>query len=266
MDWGMRNRLSRIIKPDTKRTVMLAADHGYFLGPLTKLEDPGKTLKPLMPYADALMITRGVTRSVIDPLSEIPIVLRVSGGVSIVGPALSDEGIATSVKDAVRLNASAMALSIFVGTDHERQTLLNLTKLVDEGNEYGIPVLAVTAVGKELEKRDARYLGLCCRMAAEFGASFVKTYYCDDFHKVSEGCPVPLVIAGGPRMDTELDAMTMAHNAIQEGASGVDMGRNIWQSENPVAMIRAIRSVVHDDYTPKEALDLFNKVKAGKEA
>lgn len=264
MDWGMRNRLSRIIRPDTSRTVMLAADHGYFLGPLTKLEDPGKTLRPLMPYADALMITRGVTRNAIDPLSDIPIVLRVSGGVSIVGPALSDEGIATSVKDAIRLNASAMALSIFVGTQHERQTLLNLSQLVDEGNEYGIPVLAVTAVGKELEKRDARYLALCCRMAAEFGASFVKTYYCDDFRKVSEGCPVPIVIAGGPKLETEMDALTMAHNAIEEGASGVDMGRNIWQSDNSVAMIRAVRAVVHDDYTPKEALELFNKVKAGK--
>ncbi len=263
MDWGMRNRLSRIIRPDG-RTVMLAADHGYFLGPLTKLEDPGKTLGPLMPYADALMITRGVTRNVIDPMSSIPIVLRVSGGVSIVGPALSDEGIATSVKDAIRLNASALALSIFVGTEHERQTLLNLSQLVDEGNDYGLPVLAVTAVGKELEKRDARYLGLCCRMAAEFGASFVKTYYCDDFHKVSEGCPVPIVIAGGPKLETELDALTMAHNAIEEGASGVDMGRNIWQSDNAVAMIQAVRAVVHDNYAPKEALELFNKVKAGK--
>lgn len=264
MEWGMQNRLSRILRPDTKHTVMLAADHGYFLGPLTKLEDPGKTLRPLMPYADALMITRGVTRNVIDPLSDIPIVLRVSGGVSIVGPALSDEGLATSVKDAVRLNASALAMSVFIGTEHERQTILNLAHLVDEANEYGLPVLAVTAVGKELEKRDARYLGLCCRMAAEFGASFVKTYYCEDFHKVADGCPVPLVIAGGPKLETELDAMNMAHNAIQEGASGVDMGRNIWQSDDAVAMIRAVRSIVHEGFTPKEALNLFNDVKAGK--
>lgn len=264
MEWGMRNRLSRIIRPDTKRTVMLAADHGYFLGPTRKLEDPGKTLKPLIPYADALMVTRGVVRNTVDPLKDIPIVLRVSGGVSIVGPDLSDEGLATGVKDAVRINASAMAISIFVGTEHERQTLLNLAQLVDEGLEYGMPVLAVTAVGKELEKRDARYLSLCCRIAAELGASFVKTYYCEDFTKVSESCLVPLVIAGGPKLETELDAMTMAHNAIQEGASGVDMGRNIWQSEHPVAMIRAIRAVVHEDYAPEEALELFNKVKSGK--
>jgi putative autoinducer-2 (AI-2) aldolase len=263
MDWGMRNRLARIIRPDTNRTVMLAADHGYFLGPTRRLEDPGKTLKPLIPYADALMVTRGVVRNTVDPLRDIPIVLRVSGGTSIVGHALSDEGITTSVKDALRLNASAMAISIFVGTEHEKQTLLNLSRLVDEGLEYGMPVLAVTAVGKELEKRDARYLSLCCRIAAELGASFVKTYYCEDFTKVVEGCPVPLVIAGGPKLETELDAMNMAHNAIQEGASGVDMGRNIWQSNNPVAMIRAIRSIVHDGLTPKEAMEVFDEVKTG---
>lgn len=264
MDWGMRNRLARIIRPDTRRTVMLAADHGYFLGPTRRLEDPGRTLSPLIPYADALMITRGVVRNAIDPLKDLPIVLRVSGGVSIVGQALSDEGLATSVKDAIRLNASAMALSIFVGTEHERQTLLNLSKLVDEGQEYGIPVLAVTAVGKELKKRDARYMALCCRIAAELGASFVKTYYCENFSKVTESCPVPIVIAGGPKMETELDAMTMAYDAIQEGASGVDMGRNIWQSDHPVAMIRAVRSVVHDGMTPKEAVEVFDKVKAGE--
>jgi putative autoinducer-2 (AI-2) aldolase len=263
MDWGMRNRLARIIRPDTNRTVMLAADHGYFLGPTRRLEDPEKTLKPLIPYADALMVTRGVVRNAVDPLRDIPIVLRVSGGTSIVGQSLSDEGITTSVKDALRLNASAMAISIFVGTEHERQTLLNLSRLVDEGLEHGMPVLAVTAVGKELEKRDARYLSLCCRIAAELGASFVKTYYCEDFTKVVEGCPVPLVIAGGPKLETELDAMEMAYNAVQEGAAGVDMGRNIWQSDHPVAMIRAIRSVVHEGLTPKEALEVFNEVKSG---
>ncbi len=262
MDWGMTNRLARILRPDTNHTVMLAADHGYFLGPTRKLEDPGKTLKPLIPYADALMITRGVTRNAIDPRQEVPIVLRVSGGVSIVGPALSDEGIATAVKDAVRLNASAMALSIFVGTEHERQTILNLSKLVDEGLEYGIPVLAVTAVGKELEKRDARYLSLCCRMAAEFGASFVKTYYCEDFHKVTGSCPVPVVMAGGPKLETDYDAFELVYNAMQEGASGVDMGRNIWQSDHPVAKIRAVRAIVHQDATPKEANQLFEEAKA----
>lgn len=241
---------------------MLAADHGYFLGPTRKLEDPGATLRPLVPYADALMVTRGVVRSSIDPTLDIPIVLRVSGGVSIVGPALSDEGIATSVEDAVRINASAMALSIFVGTEHERQTILNLAQLVDRAEQVGIPVLAVTAVGKELEKRDARYLSLCCRIAAEFGAHYVKTYYCEDFHKVAESCPVPLVMAGGPKLETDYDAFELVYNAMQEGASGVDMGRNIWQSEFPVAKIRAVRAVVHEGATPKEAGQVFDEAKA----
>ncbi|MCJ2530980.1 MAG: 3-hydroxy-5-phosphonooxypentane-2,4-dione thiolase [Candidatus Thermoplasmatota archaeon] len=263
MDWGMENRLARIIKPGSHRTVMLAADHGYFLGPTRKLEDPGSTLRPLIPYADALMVTRGVVRSSLDPQMDIPIVLRVSGGVSIVGPALSDEGLANSVKDAVRINATAMALSIFVGTAHERQTLLNLAELVDQGTEHGIPVLAVTAVGKELEKRDARYLGLACRMAAEIGANFVKTYYCDDFSKVVESCPVPIVMAGGPKLETDMDAFELVHAAISEGASGVDMGRNIWQSEFPVAKIRAVRAIVHEGANPKEANQVFEEAKAG---
>lgn len=264
MDWGMRNRLARIIKPSTQKTVMLAADHGYFLGPTSKLEDPGATLRPLIPYADALMVTRGVVRNCLDPHVDVPIVLRVSGGVSIVGPALSDEGIATSVEDAVRINASAMALSIFVGTEHERQTILGLGELVDRGEQVGIPVLAVTAVGKEMEKRDARYLSLACRIAAEFGAHFVKTYYCEDFHKVVESCPVPVVMAGGPKLETDYDAFELVHSAIQEGASGVDMGRNIWQSPHPVAKIRAVRAVVHEGATPKEANQLFEEAKAAK--
>lgn len=264
MDWGLQNRLSRIIKPDTGHTVMLAVDHGYFLGPLRKLEDPGKTLKPLIPYADAIMPTRGIVRKSIDPAIDVPIVLRVSGGNSIVGKDLSNEGITTSIEEAIRLNVSAMALSIYVGTTHEHQTLLNLSKLVDEGEKFGIPVLAVTAVGKELSKRDARYLALCCRIAAELGAHFVKTYYCENFEKVSGSCPVPLVIAGGPKLETELDAMEMAYNAIQEGAVGVDMGRNIWQSDNSVAMIRAIRSIVQENATPKEAHKLFNSLKKSK--
>jgi putative autoinducer-2 (AI-2) aldolase len=263
MEWGMKNRLARIIRPETGRTVMLAADHGYFLGPTTKLEDPRRTLTPLLPYADALMVTRGVVRTSIDPQANVPIVLRVSGGTSIVGADLSDEGLTTSVDDAVRLNASAVAISIFVGTAHERQTLLNLAHLVNACEDVGLPVLAVTAVGKELERRDARYLSLCCRIASELGARFVKTYYCEDFHKVAEGCPVPLVIAGGPKLETELDAMEMAYNALQEGAVGVDMGRNIWQSAHPVAMIRAIRAVVHEKATPKEALEVFERVKGG---
>lgn len=261
MDWGIKNRLSHIIKPDTGHTVMLAVDHGYFLGPTRKLENARLTIEPLAPHADALMLTRGILRTCVDAQSSTPIVLRVSGGTSIVGEDLSNETITTSMEEAVRLNAAAVALSIFVGTVHEHQTLSNLSTLVDLGNDYGIPVLAVTAVGKELGKRDVRFLSLSCRIAAELGASFVKTYYCDDFEKVIESCPVPVVIAGGPKLETELDALKLAHDAIQKGAVGVDMGRNIWQSEHPVAMIKSVRAVVHKKASPEEALEVFKKNK-----
>ncbi len=261
MDWGMKNRLARIIKPDTGRTVMLAVDHGYFLGPISKLENPRKTIEPLLPYADALMLTRGVLRTSVDPGSSTPIVLRVSGGQSIIGPSLADEEIVTSMRDAVRLNVAAVAFSIYVGTEYEHQTLVNLSELIDEGEEYGIPVLAVTAVGKELEKRDARFLSLACRIAAELGAKFIKTYYCEDFEKVANSCPAPLVIAGGPKLETEKDVFQLAYDAIQKGAVGVDMGRNIWQSDYPVAMIQAIRHIVHKNGSAKEAQELFNSIK-----
>ena len=261
MDWGMKNRLSRIIKPDTNRTVMLALDHGYFLGPTKKLEDARSTIEPLLPYADALMLTRGILRTSVDPGEDVPIVLRVSGGSSIVGKDLSNEGITTCMEEAVRLNVSAVALSIFVGTDYEHQTLCNLATLVDQALPYGIPVLAVTAVGKELGKRDVRFLSLSCRIAAELGASYVKTYYCDEFEKIVESCPIPIVIAGGPKLETELDALEMAHNAVEKGAAGVDMGRNIWQSPHPVAMIKAIRAVVHQKMSPQEAHQVFEQNK-----
>ena len=256
MDWGIKNRLSRIIKNDG-RTVMLAVDHGYFLGPVSKLEDPARTIKPLLPYTDALMPTRGVLRNCVDASNDIPIVLRASGGNSIIGEDLSNEEITVSMKDAVRLNVSAVAFSIYIGSKHEHQTIVNFAKLVDEGMEYGMPVLAVTAVGKELEKRDARYLSLCCRMASEMGASFVKTYYCDDFEKVVRSCPVPVVIAGGPKLKTEFDALEIACDAMKRGAAGVDMGRNIWQSEDPVAMIKTVRAIVHDGITFKKAQDML---------
>lgn len=261
MDWGMKNRISKLIKPETGRAVWLAVDHGYFLGPVSKLEEPRKTIAPLLPYTDAIMLTRGVLRTSVDPECSVPVILRVSGGNSIVGKALSNEGITTSIRDAVRLNVSAVALSIYIGTDHEHQTLMNLSHLINEGQEYGIPVLAVTAVGKELEKRDARYLSLCCRIAAELGASMIKTYYCDDFEKVTKSCPVPIVIAGGPKLNTELDALKLASDAIGQGAVGVDMGRNIWQSPNPIGMIKAIRHIVHENGSVKEAEELFNGVK-----
>ncbi len=257
MDWGLRNRLSRILKPGGGRTVMLAVDHGYFLGPTRKLEDPRRTIEPLLPWADALMITRGVLRTAVDPERDVPVVLRVSGGSTIVGADLANETITTSIDDAIRLNASAVALSVFIGSEYEHQTLANLARLVDQGTAAGIPVLAVTAVGKELEKRDARYLALCCRVVAELGAHFVKTYYCEGFEDVVGGCPIPVVIAGGPKLDTELDALRLAHDAIRAGAVGVDMGRNVWQGAHPVAMMRALRAVVHDRASAEEAHELF---------
>jgi len=240
---------------------MLAVDHGYFLGPISKLEDARKTIELLMPFADALMLTRGILRSSVDSQTSTPIVLRVSGGNSIIGKDLSNEGIVTSMEEAVRLNVAAVALSIYVGTDHEHQTLVNLSKVIDEGNTCGIPVLAVTAVGKELGKRDVRFLSLSCRIAAELGASFVKTYYCDEFEKVTESCPAPIVIAGGPKLETVLDALELAHSALQKGAVGVDMGRNIWQSEHPVAMIKAVRAVVHENVSPEDAMEIYEKNK-----
>ncbi len=257
MDWGMQNRLAGIIRPDTGRCVMLAIDHGYFQGPTTGLERPGETITPLLDHADALMLTRGVLRNVVDPGRRIPIVLRVSGGTSILVGDLSDEDITVSIEDAIRLNASALALSIFVGGPHEKQTLTNLARLCDEGQKYGIPVLAVTAVGKEMA-RDARYLGLASRIAAELGAQFVKTYYCEDFEKIVGGCPVPIVIAGGKKIE-ERDALALAYNAVSGGAAGVDMGRNIFQSKWPVQMIRAVRSIVHEGKTDAEAWQLFER-------
>ncbi len=259
MDWGMQHRLANVIPPDTGRAVMLAVDHGYFLGPTSGLENPRQTVTPLLPYADSLMLTRGVLRNCIDPASRVPVVLRVSGGTSILTE-LSNEEITVSMEDAIRLNVSAVALSIFVGSENERRTLANLAQLVDRGEQYGIPVLAVTAVGKDMA-RDARYLSLCCRIAAELGARIVKTYFCEGFEEVVGGCPAPIVIAGGKKIE-ERAALELAYNAVSRGAVGVDMGRNIFQSENPVGMIRAVRQVVHEKKTPEEAYRFFTGLRS----
>lgn len=260
MDWGMANRFSKIIRPKNGRCVMLAVDHGYFLGPTEKLEVPQKVIEPLLPHVDSIMLTRGVLRTSLPPISDVPIVLRVSGATSIIGDDLSNETITTSFEDALRLNVSCLALSIFVGSKYEHQTLANLASLVDNGERYGIPILAVTAVGKEMV-RDARYLGLACRIAGELGAHVVKTYYCENFEKVIEGCPVPVIIAGGKKLAKDKDVLELTFKAINEGASGVDMGRNIWQSDYPVAMIKAVRAIVHDGFTIQEASDLLMKEK-----
>ena len=243
MDWGMKNRLTKIIKPKDGHTVMLAVDHGYFMGPTTGLENLGKMVNPLIPYADTLMLTRGALRNYIDPTTNVPIVLRVSGGTSIIGKELLHEGNIVSIEDAIRLNASGIAYSILVGAEFERDTILGLTKYIDEAERYGIPVVAVTAVGKDMV-RDARYMCLASRMAAELGAHIVKTYFVKDFEKVIECCPVPVVIAGGKKQP-ENEALQMAYDAIQAGAIGVDMGRNIFQSTNPVDMMKAVNAIVH---------------------
>jgi len=264
MDWGMENRMSKLIQSDG-RCLFLPIDHGYFQGPTRKLERPGETVEPLMAYCDALFVTRGVLRSALDPRDTKPVILRVSGGTSMVGADLANEGITTSMEEAIRLNVNAVGMSIFVGSDYEHDSLLNLSKLVDEGEKYGIPVMAVTAVGKELEKRDARYLSLCCRIAAELGARVVKTYWCEEFDKVTGGCPVPVVMAGGPKVDTELEVFEFVHDGLEKGAIGVNLGRNIWQNQHPVAAIKALRAIIHENATPKEAQEIYDSVKSGKQ-
>jgi len=265
VDWGMKNRLSKIFDPHSGKTVMLAIDHGYFQGPTTGLERVDVTILPLLPYADTLMLTRGILRTIIPPTFGKGIVLRASGGPSILSD-LSNEQIAIDIDEAIRLNVAAMAVQVFVGGKMETQSVHNMTRLVDMGNRYGIPTLGVTAVGKEMS-RDAKYMRLACRIIAELGVTYVKTYYVEEgFDTVVASCPVPIVIAGGKKLP-ELDALTMAYDAIQEGAAGVDMGRNIFQSESPVAMIKAVRKVVHEGEKPKAAYDFFttekNKAKRG---
>jgi putative autoinducer-2 (AI-2) aldolase len=255
MDYGMRNRLSRIIKPKSGHCVMLAVDHGYFGNVPGQLKCFGD-LNPLFEYADALMLTRGMLRSCVDPNIDIPIVLRVSAGASMLKE-LSNEEINVTIEDAIRLNVSAITCSIFVGGEFEKQSLMNLSKLVNWGQEYGIPTLAVTAVGREMV-RDDRYLGMASRMAAEMGATFVKTYYCPNFENVTSICPVPIVIAGGKKIE-ERDALEMSKNAIEKGAVGVDMGRNIFQSDSPIGMIRAVREIVHNNASVDDAFEIYKQ-------
>ena len=258
LDWGMKNRLSRIIKPETGRTVMLAVDHGYFQGPTSGLEIMEDTLAPLANYADCLMLTRGILRTSVSPGVQAPIVLRVSGGQSVLTE-LSNETLNVAIEDCIRLNVSGMALSMYVGAPYEHQTMVAFAKLVDAGYSAGIPVLAVTAVGRDMA-RDARYLALSSRIAAEMGANIVKTYYCENFEKVVQTCPVPIVMAGGKKLP-EIEALTMAYNAITRGAVGVDMGRNIFQSDCPVGMIKAVRAVVHYNEKPEIALKVYEDEK-----
>ena len=259
IDWGMQNRLARIFNPKTGRTVMLAFDHGYFQGATTGLERIDVKIMPLAPYADTLMLTRGILRSIVPPSFTQSIVMRASGGTSMLKE-LTNEEIAVDIEDSIRMNVSAMAVQVFIGGEHEKQSLINMTRLVDQGTRYGIPTLAVTAVGKDMV-RDARYFRLATRICAELGAHYIKTYYVEkDFETVTASCPVPIVIAGGKKIP-ESDALKMAYNSIQQGAAGVDMGRNIFQSEAPIAMIKAVRSVVHENETAEKAFELYNSMK-----
>jgi putative autoinducer-2 (AI-2) aldolase len=259
LDWGMKNRLARIFNPKSGRTVMLAIDHGYFQGPTTGLERVDINILPLAPYADTLMLTRGILRSVVPPDYTKSIVLRVSGGSSILKE-LSNEDIAVDIEESIRLNVCAMAVQVFIGGEFEKESIINMTRMVDIGNRYGIPTLAVTAVGKDMA-RDARYFRLATRICSELGAHYIKTYYIKEgFETVTASCPVPIVMAGGKKIP-ELEALTMAYNAVQGGAAGVDMGRNIFQSESPVAMIQAVGAVVHENETPDKAYDLYQTLK-----
>ncbi|MCB1350912.1 MAG: 3-hydroxy-5-phosphonooxypentane-2,4-dione thiolase [Maritimibacter sp.] len=260
LDWGMKNRLSRIFNPKTGRTVMLAFDHGYFQGPTTGLERIDLHIAPLAEHADVLMATRGAMRSSISPTTQKPLVLRASGGNSILGD-LSEETVAVDIEDGLRMNAVAMAAQVYIGADFQHQSIKNVIKLIDAGLRYGMPTLAVTGVGKDMA-RDARYFGLSSRIAAEIGAQYVKTYFVEEgFERVTAGCPVPIVIAGGKKLP-ELDALDMAYRAIDQGASGVDMGRNIFQAEDPVAMIQAVSKVVHELEKPEKAFQMYNDLKS----
>ncbi|PDW04069.1 3-hydroxy-5-phosphonooxypentane-2,4-dione thiolase [Candidatus Viridilinea mediisalina] len=260
MDWGKQNRWAQITK--NGRCFFLAMDHGYFLGPTRCLEKPAEMVTPLLPFADALFLTRGVLRASIDPNTKVPIILRVSGGSSVIGGDLAQEAVTVSIDEVLRLNAAAVGLSVFIGSDYEFQTLSNLSNLINACEPYGIPTMAVTAVGKELEKRDARYLSLCCRIAAELGATAVKTYWCEDFHKVAETCPVPVVIAGGPKCDTILEVYEFVYDGLERGAIGVNLGRNVWQDPHPVAAARGLQALIHEKLTPAQANDLYQTVKS----
>ncbi|MBA5763043.1 3-hydroxy-5-phosphonooxypentane-2,4-dione thiolase [Vibrio sp. 404] len=259
VDWGMKDRLSRIFRPESGKTVMLAFDHGYIMGATAGLERLDLAIEPLAPHADALMATRGALRSCIQPIHNKPVILRASAGSTVLQDDMSNEVMGVDIDDAVRINASCLAIQVFVGSNGECSSLHNLVRTIDAGARLGIPTLGVTAVGKEMERTN-RYFMLASRVLAELGAHIVKTYYCEDFEKVVAACPVPIVVAGGKKLP-ELEALTLTYNAIQAGAAGVDMGRNVFQSECPVGMLKAINAVVHSGFTPKQAFDLFETEK-----
>jgi len=259
--WGMKSRLSKIFNPQSGRTLMLAFDHGYFLGPTSGLERLDLKIPPLAPYIDVFMGTRGALSACIEPALSYQkaVALRCSSGSSILNDDLSFETVSVSIEEAVRMNADCMAIQVFIGAKGQLSSIENVSKAIDTGNSYGIPTMGVVAVGKEME-RTPQYFRLATRMIAEFGAQIVKCYYCDDFETVTASCPVPIVIAGGKKLP-EKEALDMCYNALARGAAGVDMGRNIFQSDAPVAMVQAVRAIVHDGIDSKEAYDMYQELK-----
>lgn len=257
--WGMKDRLSRIFNPRTGRSVMLAFDHGFIMGPTSGLERIDLNIVPLVQYADCLMCTRGILQTSIPAHVNKPVCLRSDAGSTILTEL--NRNVLIDVEDAVRCNASAMAVMFSAGDgEQEAITAANLVRAVDLGNRYGIPVMGVTAVGKQMA-RDARYFALATRVCAENGAAIVKTYYCDGFEKVAAACPVPVVIAGGKKLP-EAEALELCYKAVNDGAAGVDMGRNVFQSEHPAAMIQAVHAVVHDGLTPEQGFEMFRELSA----
>jgi putative autoinducer-2 (AI-2) aldolase len=258
LDIGIQSRMNRIINPKDHRVVMLAVDHPYFQGPTTGLRNMSNTIKTLLPYCDCLMTTRGAVRSNIatEDVGSKPIMLRVTGGNSVLFEELSDEKLTVTIQEAIRMDAAGVAVSVFIGSANQQQTILNLTDIINQAEEYGIPVLAVTAVGKNMA-RDLRYLALASRICQDAGARIIKTYYCEEFSKLVDSVsPTPVVVAGG-KYTSPPDALHMAYNSVQAGAAGVDFGRNIFQDDNPVGMIKAIGSIVHGNHTVKEAMDIY---------
>jgi len=256
-DWGMQTRLAHIFQDDG-RTIMLAFDHGYIMGPTAGLERLDLVIPPLMQYADCLMATRGALRTCIPPNCHKAIALRCTADTSVLKEDMSQGIVGVDMEDAIRMNADAMAIQCFVGESGEIGSLQNLSQAVNLGERYGIPVLGVTAVGKEME-RTPKYFGLASRLLAELGAHIIKTYYCEDFEKVTSACPVPIVIAGGKKIP-EKDALQMAYRAISEGAAGVDMGRNVLQADKPAAMLQAIHMVIHENMKPEKAYEEYLKL------
>ena len=261
-DWGMQNRLSRLFNPKSGNTVMLAFDHGYIMGPTAGLERIDLVIPPLIPYVDVLMGTKGVIRSCISPAVPVAKCVRVTYDSTVLYDDMSNGGgIACDMENAIRMNADCVAVQTFIGTSGESRSLELLCRTADAGARYGIPTLGVVAVGKEMERTE-KFFQLATRVLAENGANVVKSYYCEGFERVAAACPVPIVIAGGKKLP-ELEALEMAYKAIQEGAHGVDMGRNIFQSDSPAGMAQAIGKIVHEGYTPDQALEVYESVKHG---